>query len=240
MRLSTSDVANFVGTHIVPFTNPRVVCPPGRIRSQGRRNIIVATPMRSGTHILIDLILNNLPDYRNNPLYVDLDQCRKQSGPGNDILANITSQAGYLVKTHMPLNVPDDMSGNSRVKELIDEGIVVTVRRSRADVCRSLGNWHGLDMTEAEQHYGVEYDRFWQIWDGHNGISLTFEELFNPTAMQKFLQRLGKETDTSPASRYTAPPSGKNRNRIYANKMLTRLLGRRATRIDTTIHTLKA
>ena len=240
MRFSTSDVANFIGTHVVPFTNPRVVCPPGRIRPQDRRNIIVATPMRSGTHILIDLILNNLRDYRNNPLYVDLDQCRKQRGPGNDLLADITPKAGHLVKTHMPLNVPNDMPGDPHVKQLIGEGIVVTVRRSRADVCRSLGHWHRLDMAEAEQRYGAEYDRFWQVWDDHDGIALRFEDLFDPAAMQQFLQRLGNETGTSPASRYIAPPSGKNRNRIYANKVLTRLLGRRAKRIDTTIHTLKA
>lgn len=31
-----SDIANFAGTHVLPFTNQRVVSPPGRIKPQGR------------------------------------------------------------------------------------------------------------------------------------------------------------------------------------------------------------
>lgn len=239
MRLSTSDLANFVGTHLLPFTNPRVVCPPGRVVAQGRRNIVVATPMRSGTHILIDLILNNLPAYRTRPLYVDLDQCRKQSAPGNDLIAAIPADAGYLLKTHMPLNVPEGMIAEPQVAALVDKGLVLTLRRPRAEVCRSLGRWHGLDAAEAEARYGAQYDAFWQVWEGRGDIVLDFADLFDPARMQALLARIGAETGTRPAALYRPPPSGQGRNRIYANKMLTRLLGRRARRIDTTIHTLK-
>lgn len=240
MRISTSDLANFVGMHLLPFTNPRVVCPPGRVTRQGRRNIVVATPMRSGTHILIDLILNNLPAYRSRPLYVDLDQCCKQSTPGNDLIGAIAPDAGYLLKTHMPLNVPDSMAADTRVEALLAGAVVLTLHRPRADVCRSLGRWHGLDMAAAEARYGAEYDRFWTFWEGREAIALGFADLFEPARMQSLLQRIGAATGTRPAAVYTAPPSGQSRNRIYANKMLTRLLGHHAPRIDTTIHTLKS
>ena len=58
--MRASDLSNFIGRTVLPFTNPRVVAPPGTPGHHGRPNLIVATPMRSGTHILIDLILNNL------------------------------------------------------------------------------------------------------------------------------------------------------------------------------------
>lgn len=240
MRLSPSDLANAVGTHLLPFTNPRVVCPPGRVQRQGRANIIVATPMRSGTHILIDLLLNNLPAYRNRPLYVDLDQCFKQGTPDNDLIGGIDLDAGYLLKTHMPLNVPPGMMESPEVAALTDAALVLTVRRPRAEVCRSLGRWHGLDAAAAEARYGAEYDRFWAAWDGRKTIALDFAELFRPASMQALLRRIGAQTGATPAAAFTPPPSGRSRNRIYANKVLTRLLGHRAPRIDTTIHTLKS
>jgi hypothetical protein len=65
MGLKSSDLTHYISTHLLPFTNPRVVCPPGTVTAQGRPNIIVATPMRSGTHILSDMILNNIPAYQN-------------------------------------------------------------------------------------------------------------------------------------------------------------------------------
>lgn len=238
--MGVSDLANFVGTHLVPFTNPRVVCPPGRVRMRGRPNIMVATPMRSGTHILIDLILNNLPDYRARPLYVDLDQCAKQGGPDLDLLGALGPQSGYVLKTHMPLNVPDGMVDDPRVMALTDAACVITVHRDRDDVCRSLGRWHGVDQAAAEATYGPEYDRFWQQWEGRDRIAVAFPDLFDPAAMQRLLTDIATRTGTTVAPRYVAPPSGGSKAQIYATKLATRLLGRHAPRVDTTIHTLKS
>lgn len=39
-------IANRIGSRWLSFQNPRVVCPPGRIAPNGRRNVIVATAMR--------------------------------------------------------------------------------------------------------------------------------------------------------------------------------------------------
>ncbi len=240
MAIRASDLANFVGTHLLPFTNPRVVCPPGRVQVRGRPNIMVATPMRSGTHILIDLILNNLPAYRARPLYVDLDQCAKQGRPDNDLLGALTPRSGYLLKTHMPLNVPETMVADPRVETLVAEACVITLRRDRADVCRSLGRWHRIDMAAAEARFGPEYDRFWDLWEGRDRIAVEFTDLFDPKTMRRLLADLADRTGCQVAPRYLPPPSGASKGRIYAGKMMTRLAGRHAPRVDTTIHTLKS
>jgi hypothetical protein len=240
LSIRASDLATLVGTHLFPFTNPRVVCPPGRVRPQGRANIVIATPLRSGTHILIDLILNNLPAYRNHPLYVDLDQCAKQDARGHDLLGQLPTDAGYVLKTHMPLNVPGGMAADPRIASLIGAACVVTIRRNRFDVCRSLGRWYGLDQAAAEAKYGPEYDRFWDFWEGRPTITVIFEDLFREDAMRNLLAGISDWTGTQPTTRFRAPPTAKHRGGIYATKMLTRIAGRRAPRVDTTIHTLKS
>lgn len=237
MPAPSSDLANFIGTHVLPFTNPRVVCPPGRIQTQGQLNIIVATPMRSGTHILIDLILNNLSKYRNRPLYIDLDQCIKQSRPGHDLLQDISLDAGYVIKTHMPLGTPAATPNDPHVLALIEAAQVLTIRRDKADVCRSLGRWHKLDAVAAEARYGPDYDHFWKFWDAQEQISIEFTDLFKPDRMKSLLGRLASSGKVRTS--FLAPPSDARKSEIYFNKMLTRLLGRHAPRIDTTIHTLK-
>lgn len=238
MPSRVSDLANFVGTHVLPFTNPRVVCPPGQVVARGKPNLIVATPMRSGTHILIDLILNNLPDYRNRPLYIDLDQCAKQSKPSHDLLAAIPLDAGYVIKTHMPLGTPAETPSDPRIQALIEHAQVVTIRRDRADVCRSLGRWHKIDEAAAEARYGPDYDQFWSFWEAREQISVEFKDLFKPDQMRPVLDKLAQSGRVRAS--YMAPPSSARKSAIYTNKILTRLVGRHAPRIDTTIHTLKS
>lgn len=238
--MGTKSLANFVGTHLLPFTNPRVVCPPGVVRPTGRPNLIVATPMRSGTHILIDLILNNLPAYRTRPLYVDLDQCVKQSRQGHDLLAQVTPDAGHVIKTHVPLNVPDSMGTDPKITTLLTQGLVVTVDRDRADVCQSLARWHNIALDAAEAEYGRQYDQFWAFWSERPRTALSFEDLFVAEKMRPVLADLAAASGTKTAAQYHPPPSSRAKNQIYANKMMTRLAGRYAPRIDTTIHTLKS
>lgn len=243
MPLSRSDLTNLIGTHILPFTNPRVVSPPGRITPQGRPNIVVATPMRSGTHMLIDMILNNLPAYRNRPLYVDLDQCWKQEGPDRDLIGQITPDAGYVLKTHLPLAMDARVTEDPRIAALVQAGIVVTIRRDRDEVCRSLARWHGRTQpgrtTEAAlADYAAQYDRFWEVWQDRPQIGIAFGDLFSATPMTALIDEIARRTGTRRAGTFRGPPRA-GQSWIYTNKALTRLLGRHAPRIDTSIHTLK-
>lgn len=239
MGFSSFQLTNLVGTRLLPFTNPRVVCPPGVVSPNGRPNVIVATPMRSGTHILIDMILNNIPAYRNRPLYVDLDQCRKQGNPQHDLLGQITADMGYLVKTHLPIGVEDENTIDLRIHDLIAAGVVITVRRDRDEVSTSLARWHKLPPGADVTGYEIRYDAFWRFWEARAQTRIGFKDLFKQDRMSALLDLLCERTGTYRTNRFSGPISGTNKARIYANKGLTRILGRHAPRVDTTIHTLK-
>lgn len=239
MSFKPSDLTNLIGTHLLPFTNPRVVCPPGVISVRGRPNIIVATPMRSGTHILIDMILNNIPAYRNRPLYVDLDQCRKQGTPQNDLIGRVAPDAGYILKTHMPIGTGPDGPADPRIPDLFAAGVVITVRRDRAEVCTSLARWHRLAEDAPMTRYEAQYDAFWDFWEPRDRIGIGFADLFRPDRMIPVLDTLCAQTGARRSGHFTGPSSSADRTRIYASKALTRLVGRHAPRIDTSIHTLK-
>lgn len=238
MSFTRSDLARIVGTRFLPFNNPRVVCPPGTIVSKGRRNILVATPRRSGTHILIDQILNNIPAYRSRPLYIDLSQCLKRDAPSNNLINQITPDAGYIIKTHLPVGVPGAALMDARLDAIIAASVVVTVRRDRDDVRRSLARWH---KARSENHidYDTEYDTFWKFWADKEQIVFDFKDLFMQSKMEPLLDRLASQTQTKRAARFAGPTSLSRKRSIYLNKTLTRLLGSKAPHIDTSIHTLK-
>jgi hypothetical protein len=230
-------LVNRIGSSVLPFMNPRVVAPPGIPAHNGGVNIVVATPMRSGTHMLIDLLLNNLDEYRTRPLYVDLDACRRHSTPQRDLLAEITSDAGQILKTHTPMNQPQGAQDAPEFRRLADSGVVLTVKRERAAVRRSLAAWERTPEELAD--FDREYDAFWDFWSGRAALALDFTSLVDPVAVRDTLARIAGLTGTTPRARLVMPPSPEHRVRIYLSKGLTRVAGRRAPRIDTTIHTLK-
>ena len=236
--MRAADLSNFIGTKVLPFTNPRVVSPPGVPGRHGRVNLIVATPMRSGTHILIDLLLNNLPDYRHRPLYIDLDQCLKQARPGLDLLGRLTPDAGHVVKTHYPIAV-SEAAADPRLPDLLRQGVVLAIHRPRADILRSLDRWQGGPEDSPEARFGPQIDAFWRFWNDYPRIDLAFEDLFQPERMQELLQRIAAATGARPQARFVPPPGRGEKRRIYLDKAVTRLLGRHAPRVNTTIHTLK-
>ena len=237
-----SKLANMIGSSVLPFNNPRVVCPPGRPGHYGRRNIIVATPMRSGTHLLIDMILNNIPAYRTRPLYIDLDQClspRQLSGP-DPFFGQIGPQSGHVLKTHLPVGVDPVAAADPAVAALIDAALILTIRRERVDIERSLKHWSETSAKgRSPRHRDEDYDRFWQFWEGKAAIELRFADLFDPDAMIAALNRIAEATGTQPDPSFHGPAPASRKFAIFRNKALTRIAGRFAPRIDTTIHTLK-
>lgn len=230
-------IANRIGSSLLPFTNPRVVCPPGRPGHHGRRNIVVATAMRSGTHLMIDLILNNLADYRVRPLYVDLDQCRKQSTPHRDLLGAIHVRAGQVIKTHLPIGVDTSGGLDPALQRIIGEAVVVTVRRDDDAVLRSLARWQR--SAESLDRHRHDLDEFRSFWADRADVAVRFDDLFDPASMTRVLAKIAAVTGAHQRTRLIMPPSTKHPRRIYLNKAMTRVAGRHALRVDTTIHTLK-
>jgi hypothetical protein len=232
-----SGIANFIGTRVLSFQNPRVVCPPGTVTGNGRRNIIVATPRRSGTHVLIDLILNNMPEYRRRPLYVDLDQCLRRDGPGNDLMSHVRPGIGYVIKTHLPIYLDGAVTRDPRVLRLIEDAIVLTVRRDRDEVTRSMLRWE--EPPQPASHHEALYDDFWRFWEKVPQVSLSFPDLFDAAAMKALLKQLGSMTGTKNETVFRPAPSPRGQGGIYLAKAMTRVLGPHAPLINTTIHTLK-
>lgn len=228
--------ANVIGSSVLPFLNPRVVCPPGVPASNGRQNILIATPMRSGTHLMMDLVLNNIHAYRTRPLYIDLDQCHRLTRRGTaDLLSAITPDAGQIIKTHHPV----ESSGRTdpALLRIIEAALVVTVHRDRDAVLRSLARWD-REPEELDRHRR-DYDVFWEFWTDRPRIALEFDMLTDPDLMSPVLQQIAALTSTHLRSHLVLPPPPHRKVQIYGNKALTRILGRHAPRIDTTIHTLK-
>jgi hypothetical protein len=238
MAFRSPDLTNLIGTRLVPFTNPRVVAPPGVPGFHDRPNLVVATPMRSGTHVLIDLILNNLPAYRNRPLYVDLDQCLKQARPGRDLLGAVRPRSGYVLKTHYPVGVPA-AAADPRFEALVEDAVVLVVHRERADILASLATWLGTGV-DPETRFGPQIDAFRDFWAPRPRLDIAFADLFRAAPSEALLDRIADLTGTRRGPRLVPPPPRDARWRIPLDKAATRLLGHRAPRINTTIHTLKS
>lgn len=239
MGFAPGDIAASLGRHVLPFTNPRVVAPPGRPARHNRPNIVVATPKRCGTHLLIDIILNNLPAYRNRPLYVDLDRAWQYRDVGDRVLDSVDTEIGYVVKTHLPVAHPA-ATRKPRITDLFDAAIVLTVHRDLAAMETSaLRWWSDLEERKVLDTVRADYDLFWSFWRDRPRIALEFGDLFDAERMDAVLADLSARTNVPRTTRYRGPMPRTRSRLIYANKALTRLVGRHAPRIDTTIHTLK-
>jgi hypothetical protein len=234
-------LANTIGTRYLSFQNPRVVSPPGMVGHHRRRNIIVATPMRSGTHVLIDLILNNLPDYRTRPLYVDLDQLVKRSRSAPGLYGTLGNDSGHVIKTHFPIAVDPNPAEMARVAALTQKAFVITVRRDEDAILRSLRRMNSDRASSASFDDRVQQDigAFWAMWADRADLEIAFDDLFSSDAISLVLDRIATATSVRRARRLTPPMDATQRWRIYVAKATTRLLGRRAPRIDTTIYTLQ-
>lgn len=238
MATRPSDLVGLFGRYVLPYTNRRVVCPPGRPGNYGRRNIVVATPKRCGTHVLIDTILNNMPAYRNRPLYIDLDKTWKRRNLDEKLFDRIDPYAGYVIKTHLPIDAPG-ASQSARILELLDEAVVLTVHRNVDAMVQSMQRWSRSDEDVVAQNVLADSEAFWSFWQNRPCMALEFDDLFRADYMKSVLTDLSSRTGADCIDQYVSPPSSARRGRILINKSFTRLIGRYAPRIDTSIHTLK-
>lgn len=205
-------LVNVIGTHLLPFQNPRVVAPPGTILPNGRPNVIIATPKRSGTHLAIDMIVNNNPHYRRKPIYVDLDMLAKRRNL--DCLERLTGTSGYVVKTHFPIGVHNAEEMRLRVEAVAENAVIVTIRRTADDIIRSLDRWN---ETEDSESVLENLRQFWAFWETRATLQMEFTELFQPKGVQKLLS-VCPDWDVQDALRFPRPAT--SRGLIYVNKAI--------------------
>lgn len=207
---------------------PCVTCPPGIPgAANGTPHVVVAAQMRSGTHLLIDLILNNFPVYRESPLYLDLERYRL-----SDLeTSRIPDLRGLVIKTHCP-HASDRLEAARDIEPLTRRYPVVMPVRDRHEVVRSMqrfGEWG------AAQSMDPHIDAFERYWADVPKLSLPFRKLLDPEALPEVVRALEQHLGTPAIASPVGPRPVTQRRRILLDKSLTRLLGARAPRINTTI-----
>jgi hypothetical protein len=213
----------------IPPDNPKTVCPPGKLQPSAVACplVVVASFPRSGTHLLIDLILNNFPAYRREPLYVNLDEYIRQ---GLDV-EELIRIGGYVVKTHYPEST-FSVDNHAAYQRVFDNALVLSPRRAHDQIVRSYQRMTDLKRKSEVASTLQDYLDFWQ---GHPTQLFEFSDLVNPAQTTTLLQRLSKLLGVACGSRPVGPPNRKRRLRVYLRKLGTRLLGNQLSKVNTTV-----
>ncbi len=186
--------------------------------------------MRSGTHLLIDLILNNFAAYRHAPLYIDADAWFRSVVSPHELV----QAQGCVVKTHFPQLQPavgSEIPG-SVLEQLAQSAVVFQPRRDSAAVFRSLQQF-GYRGDDAA--FVREAKAFGEFWHRFEPLQLDFDALADPKASARCLQQVAEAIDQPmPQAPVLTPPKSRPWSILYW-KAMTRLLGRRARRINTSI-----
>lgn len=211
-----------VAARVISHETPRLMCPPGPVPLGDHPPIIISSLMRSGTHLLMDLLLNNLPEYRREPLYVDFDQYVFR---GHD-RAQLLRAGSCLIKTHVAQR-PFDKSVRQLLGELGARGLVIIPQRPIDAVRASMAKWSRPVADEAEEKQNL-------FWQGVEPLTIEFPELLEPEATGTFLQSVRSRLGLPAASQ---PPilAANSTSRVLWDKLQTRLRGSRAGRLNTTI-----
>ena len=212
---------------LFPHDNKRCVAPPGSLQPGVGKNIIVCSLMRSGTHALIDLLLNNFQPYRRTPLYVDFDGLIKLNLDKDEILGI----NGYLIKTHFPQNpLPRE---HIEILDLLAQGShVIRPYRDLNHVRNSLQNFSHADYQGDLVGIALEADRF---WGKYNPLVIPFDDLINSNKAASVIKTLSHHLQMPCNKKTIANPERHQVLFALSCKLATRILGKHSPRINTTI-----
>jgi hypothetical protein len=186
--------------------------------------------MRSGTHILIDLLLNNFAVLKKSPLYVNLDMF-VHSGQR---IAPLDDARGAVIKTHFPQTI--ECRGNEEVmQDFLKRNKVILVVRDQDQIRKSLQNfgaWGKAEVNNFEQSSAL-FKRYWDETHTGNVMRLQYADLIQPQKLPQLLEQIEAFTGLTKNSRTVGVIPKEYRWSIFIGKILTRLLGRRAPRIYT-------
>jgi hypothetical protein len=214
-------------SRLLPHDTSRTTCPPGPVRAGAGPLVLVPSLMRSGTHLLLDSLFNNFSLMQRRPLFLDFD-AYERAGLNAGVLESV---GGLTIKTHYP-EVDLAVEYSRVLKQLASKAVIITPVRPHDEIQRSMAKW-GLQVSLAElEQIQARFDLFWGEFDP---IKIDFRSLLDDEAMSGWLVQVGRRLATAPryAGRVLMP--AKSRLGVYCDKMLTRLLGSVAPRINTTI-----
>jgi hypothetical protein len=242
--MNLRNISGFMGRTVLRGANRRTTCPPGELVPNGNRGIIVATPPRSGTHVAINLLLNNLPAYRREPLYVELDALQRRKRL-EGLLPQLEAGPGHVMKTHFPITFDRRSALMEQMRRIASANLVVVVKRDADAIEKSMKAWAAEEPLSKNlafflENIRSEIDFFWQYWKDFETVEIAFEDLMQPATAQRFLCRIA---DTAGVRLQGEPDRIKvatsSQATVLLNKGLTRLIGARAPMIDTSIRALR-
>ncbi len=217
-----------LGAALFPHASPGIVCPPGPLPTGPLPPIVVSSLMRSGTHLAIDLLLNNLAGYRQEPLYLDFDAYLYE---GFSPLA-LQAVGSSLVKTHIAQRPFDEESAQA-LHQLAHRGLVIIPVRSPANIRKSMARW-GYPLTEAD--ILQQHQQQLRFWKDHEPILVEFNDLLDPRQAALFLAAVRRRLGLPPAPPAPAPiVAGSSRMRNLWRKLRTRIQASRAPILNTTL-----
>ena len=213
--------------HPLPPHNPRTVCPPGVMQPGSAALILVPSLQRSGTHLLIDTILNNFALYKRRPLYVDIDHLLDDPTQVDRLI----TCGNYVVKTHFP-QVGDTPLREAQMRRVIACSKIVSPQREDAAVYQSS---LAFGTVQSRKEFEAQKQRFQQFWGELRVYYFTFARLVDRNNFGQLVNELSNVLEMPANSRLVLPYEKRARLKVYTAKLLTRLLGNRAPLINTTI-----
>ncbi len=212
---------------LFPHDSTQTTCPPAPLRSNSGPTVVVASLMRSGTHLLLDALFNNYPIFRRFPLFVDFDAYARQGLP----IDPLRSIQGVLIKTHYP-ETPLPATYVTALSEIATRSIVLTPIRDIEEIRTSLSKW---DVEFTPLQLAEIKSRFELFWYPFSPTAIEFTQLLDANGVKLILSKLDKLTGLTSLRINEPVMPAQSRMGVYVDKLLTRIVGRRAPRINTTI-----
>jgi hypothetical protein len=209
--------------------NRLTCCPPGSLKAHnGQKHLVVASMMRSGTHLLIDLLLNNFPAYKCSPLYLNLDMFVNQGGK----IPELDGSGGFVVKTHFPQSI-ECQGHEEALSQFLGQNKVILVSREANEIKRSLGKFGEWGAAEVARFDQIHED-FFRYWDHqHKGevMRVNYADLIHESRLPALLEEIEAFTALKKSSKLIGVVPKHKR----LTKTTTRLLGHLSPRISTGI-----
>ena len=212
---------------LFPHNNKRTVAPPGILSKRVGKPILVSSLMRSGTHLLIDLLLNNFAEYRNTPLYIDLDQYLTKRLPTDQLL----SCGSYVIKTHFP-QTTHAIENISIIKKIASQSYILQPQREIESIANSLQKF---SYSGTFEDLLLEKHTFEDFWKGYPVHHIFFHDLLDKDKGKTILEGIESFISQPFRNPPILPPLNTSISHIYVIKLLTRLFGKKSPIINTTI-----
>lgn len=220
--------AQDLAARLFPHTTGKVMCPPGPLPVGPLPPLIVSSLMRTGTHLIIDLLLNNIQGYRQSPLYLDFDAYTFEGFASAPLL----EVGSCVVKTHVA-HRPFNQETGDLLRTLAERSVVIIPMRQPEKIFKSMATW-GYQASP-EEFAGLQA-RHLDFWKGYDPILVEFNHLLNPEKAAKILAIIRDRAGLPAVSENTLPfVAGSSRARNLFRKLRTRIQGCKAPRINTTV-----